>query len=157
MDNQDQPESMSSYISNWLKSFARWKYIENYLIYEKIYIPSSNEFIARKISKYLLNSDTFIICCLLYLRSKNTEKNYFTLRELSKSIDGRTEDCIKAAEGKIKRLLKNIKDCNVIYSEKTTHVGNRDCIRISASSNLIYFFENIYLNSDKEKQYGNAN
>ena len=69
----------------------------------------------------------------------------YTLRSLAMKIDGRTPDALKAAEGKLKRLMKAIKNYDIISVSRGIHDG-RECMSIEPTEKLVRYFVQVFSN-----------
>lgn len=138
-----------------LESIKRWAGVEPFIEGFQDYVPLSNSYLQFKASRALMDVRTFVVCLLLFRRyayiqyekakGGNVVVRPYTLRSLAMKIDGRTPDALKAAEGKLKRLMKAIKNYDIISVSRGIHDG-RECMSIEPTEKLVRYFVQVFSN-----------
>nr|CAA6830556.1 MAG: Unknown protein [uncultured Thiotrichaceae bacterium] len=124
-----------------LRSNSRWGRKIFPFLCSKGYVTEQNEREEKKSLRALNGQDFATISLLLYHRHA-TYNEPFTVRALSKAMDGNDENAQRAQERQIMRLLKATAGYRLVNFERGIHQGQRECIHITPDDWLIEFLEN---------------
>jgi hypothetical protein len=142
-----------------LESIKLWAGVEPFIEGCQDYSPLPNSYLQFKASRALMDVRTFVVClllfrryaCIQYEKAKGREcTRPYTLRSLAMKIDGRTPDALKAAEGKLKRLMESIKNYDIISVSRGIYDG-RECMSIEPTEKLVRYFVQTFSNPVGEK------
>lgn len=155
----DDMNNADRHVYDLIQQILRWVGIVTYLEEQEGYQPSSNYYEEQQRQRELTDLNTFFICLLLYRRHVTLERarltrepcdiRPYTLRKLAQTIDSCDDaNGLKSAEGKIKRMLDKLEPYGIISTQRTQHVGNRECLNIHATGRLTRFIESKIFKGD---------
>ncbi len=128
-----------------LRSNSRWGRKIYPFLYGKGYVTEQDEKEEKKGLRALHGQDFATMALLLYHRHATYDEP-FTVRSLSKAMDGADENAQKAQERQIMRLLKATAGYRLVNFERGIHQGQRECIHITPDDWLIEFLEDHFFN-----------
>lgn len=146
---QEQTKQQMAFSStvSLMTQISKWGRIRPFL-HEQGYVPESED-LETKSKRSLVDTDTMIMCMLIYFRH-SLGKELYTVGSLAEAMDGSSYNARKAREGKIKRTLSTIAGYQVIDFYRDQHRGKRECIRIEATDLLITFIEDHFFTLAQE-------